>query len=271
MALPRELEVGVAKELVEEFALTRFVSRGLIVTYAIHDDEGNPHAHLQISRRSVGEDGELSWAKDRDIVARKSLLTTRKLWANLTNQYLEREGFAARITEKSYADLGINFEPTRHRGWVGDKLGAMGINSYVVAENAAIFARNREVLIENPAEILPEMTSKAATFTQMDLLKTIQKRIGDDDKVVAQVFEATLQQTVVVGEGMDGQIRYTTQSYKDIEARAIKVAAELMATPFAQSKLSKDSSKDSGEDYLETNFAYLSKEQKDAVLGLTQD
>ncbi len=155
MALPRELEVGVAKELVEEFALTRFVSRGLIVTYAIHDDEGNPHAHLQISRRAVGEDGELSWAKDRDIVARKSLLVTRKLWANLTNQYLEREGFAARITEKSYADLGINLEPTRHRGWVGDKLLGMGINSYVVAENAVIFARNKEMLIERPFEILP--------------------------------------------------------------------------------------------------------------------
>lgn len=154
MALPRELEVGVAKELVEEFVLTRFVSRGLIVTYAIHDDEGNPHAHLQISRRSVGEDGKLSWAKDRDIVARKSLLVTRKLWADLSNRYLEREGFTARITEKSYADLGINLEPTRHRGWIGDKLGEMGINSYVVAENAAIFARNKEILIERPAEIL---------------------------------------------------------------------------------------------------------------------
>ncbi len=111
------------------------------------------------------------------------------------------------------------------------------------------------------------MTSKAATFTQMDLLKTIQKRIGDDDKVVAQVFEAALQQAVVVGEGMDGQIRYTTQTYKAMEETAIKAAAELMATPFAQSKLSKNSSNE----HLENNFAYLSQEQKEAVLGLTQE
>ena len=267
VALPKELAVGVDKELVEEFALTRFVSRGLIVTYAIHDDEGNPHAHLQISRRAVDANGELAWAKDRDIVTRKSLLETRKLWADLSNKYLEREGFEARITEKSFADLGVNLEPTQHRGWVSDKLEAMGVTSRIVVENAEVFTRNREVLIETPSLILPEMTSKAATFTQLNLLKAVQKRVGDDDKIVAQVFESALQQAVVVGEGMDGQIRYTTQSYKDIEEQAVNKAAELMVTPFAQSKLSKASSNE----YIESNFAYLSQEQKETVLWLTQE
>ena len=55
VALPRELAAEIDKELVEEFAKERFVSRGLIVTYAIRVDENNPHAHLQISRRSVTE------------------------------------------------------------------------------------------------------------------------------------------------------------------------------------------------------------------------
>ena len=267
IALPRELDVGVAKELVEEFAKERFVSRGLIVTYAIHDDEGNPHAHLMISRRTAGEGGELSWAKDREIVSRKELLVTRKLWADLTNHYLEREGFSVRITEKSFADLGVNLEPTQHRGWVADKLEGMGVNSRIVHENSEIFMRNREALIEEPAVILPELTSKAATFTQMNLLKAIQKRVGDDDKVVANVFESALQQSVVVGEGMDGQIRYTTQSYKDIEEQAVNKAVELLATPFEQSKLSEDSSNK----HLANHFAYFSQEQKDAVLGLTQE
>ncbi len=267
MALPRELEVGSGKELVEEFAKERFVSRGLIVTYAIHDDEGNPHAHLLISRHAIDANGQLIWAKDRDIVTRKSLLETRKLWADLTNKYLELEGFDVRITEKSYADLGINLEPSLHRGWVADKLGAMGINSRVMAENAARFARNKEMLIERPFEILPELTSKAATFTQSTLLKAIQKRIGDDDKIVAQVFEGALQHSIVVGEGMNGEVRYTTQAYKNMEEQAVNKVSELMTTPFAQSKLSKDKSCE----HIESNFAYLSKAQKDAVLGLTQD
>ena len=100
MALPKELSVEASKELVEAFAKERFVSRGLIVTYAIHDDEGNPHAHLLISRRAVNEKGELAWAKDREIVTRKELLVTRKLWADLTNKYLEIEGFDEEIVNE---------------------------------------------------------------------------------------------------------------------------------------------------------------------------
>lgn len=227
VALPCELEVSVAKELVEEFAITRFVKRGLIVTYAIHDDEGNPHAHLQISRRSVGEDGELSWAKDRDIVARKSILETRKLWAVLSNQYLEREGFTTRISEKSYADLGIDLEPTLHRGYIVDKLEAKGIKSRIMAENAAIFERNKQRLINDPAIILPELTQNNATFNQITLLKAIQKRIGSDPQLVSQIFEGALQSAVWVGEGLDGQGRYTSKNYQQLENQALAMVAQL--------------------------------------------
>ena len=227
VALPRELEVSVAKELVEEFALTRFVKRGLIVTYAIHDDEGNPHAHLQISRRSIGKDGELSWAKDRDIVARKSILETRKLWTVLSNQYLEREGFTTRISEKSYADLGIALEPTLHRGYIADKLEAKGIKSRIMAENAAIFERNKQRLIADPAIILPELTQNNATFNQITLLKAIQKRVGNDPQLVSQIFESALQSAVWVGEGLDGQGRYTSKTYQQLENQALAMVAQL--------------------------------------------
>ena len=266
VALPRELEVGVAKDLVEEFAVTRFVKRGLIVTYAIHDDEGNPHAHLQISRRSVDEGGELSWAKDREIVARKELLVTRKFWADLTNHYLEREGFAARITHQSFADLGINLEPSKHRGWVADKLEGMGVNSRIVHENSEIFERNKQALIENPSLILPLLTQNQATFSQLDLLKAIQKRVGDDSKLVGLVFERALQQAIVVGEGMDGNIRYTSNEYQAIEARAVTQVAEIKS---AKSLFNLNQIEVT--QYIARNFAYLSREQQKAVNGLTQD
>jgi hypothetical protein len=117
VALPRELAAEIDKELVEEFAKERFVSRGLIVTYAIRVGENNPHAHLQISRRSVTEKEEFSGAKDREIASRQALLETRKLWADLTNKYLEREGFEVRISEKSLEDLGITRAPSKRLGW----------------------------------------------------------------------------------------------------------------------------------------------------------
>ena len=270
MALPRELEVEVAKELVEEFAKERFVSRNLIVTYAIHDDEGNPHAHLQISRRAVNLDGSLAWAKDREICSRKELLVTRKLWADLTNKYLEREGYDARITEKSFADLGINLEPTKHRGWVADKLKEKGIISRIVTENLETFERNREGILENPSIILNEITAKASTFTQLDLLKTIQKRVGDDTKLVAAAFEKAINDSIVVGEGIDGGIRYTSESCLQIESNAVGQITNLM-----QSNVNKADFKpidiQNSQEFLKTNYPYLNQEQQQAVLGLTDD
>lgn len=267
VALPRELSVDVCNELITQFAKDRFVSRGLVVTLAMHDDEGNPHAHLQISRRAVNEQGEISWAKDREICTKKELLVTRKLWADLTNQYLEREGYEARITHKSFADLGIQLEPTQHRGWVSDKLDSMGITSRIVTENTEIFENNREILLENPALILPELTQNNATFTQLQLLKGIQKRVGDDAPLVAQIFEKALQESIVVGEGVDGQIRYTSPTYQAIEEQAITFSLDLTATRFEQITITNSTA----ETYLSTHFPHLSREQKEAVIGLTQD
>lgn len=267
VALPRELSVDICNELITQFAKDRFVSRSLVVTLAMHDDEGNPHAHLQISRRAVNEQGEISWAKDREICTKKELLVTRKLWADLTNQYLEREGYEARITHKSFADLGIQLEPTQHRGWVSDKLDSMGITSRIVTENREIFENNREVLLENPALILPELTQNNATFTQLQLLKSIQKRVGDDAPLVAQIFEKALQESIVVGEGIDGQIRYTSPTYQAIEEQAITLSSDLTATRFEQRTITNSST----ETYLSTHFPYLSDEQKEAVIRLTQD
>lgn len=266
VALPRELSVEISKELVEEFAKERFVSRGLIVTYAIHDDEGNAHAHLQISRRSVNENGEISWTKDQEITTKRSLIETRKLWADSTNRYLEREGFEERITEKSFAEQGINLQPTVHRGWVADKLEGMGVTSRIVDENAQIVARNREVLLDNPKEILPLLTQNNATFSQDQLLKAIQKRIGDDHKLVASVFEGALKEAVVVGEGMDGKVRYTSNEYQALEAKALAQMETLSGQSYQQAQVSKATT----EAVLESRFNYLAHEQKEAVVGLTQ-
>src|SRR3989338_5969415 len=270
MALPRELEVDVAKELVEEFAKERFVSRNLIVTYAIHDDEGNPHAHLQISRRAVNLDGTLAWAKDREICSRKELLVTRKLWADLTNNYLMREGFEARISEKSFAEQGINLEPSKHRGWVADKLKEKGITSRIVTENIKSFENNREEILENPSVILNEVTSKTATFSQIDLLKTIQKRVGDDALLVASAFERALSDAVVVGAGLDGNIRYTSESYLQAENQAITQIAGLMQSSESSTN-SQPIDIQQKQEFLNTNYGYLNQEQQAAVLGLTDD
>lgn len=266
VALPRELNIDVCKELVNEFVQTRFVIRGLVVTCAIHDDEGNPHAHFQVSRRSVNEQGELSWAKDREICSKKELIVTRKLWADITNHYLEREGFEERITHKSFTDLGIELEPTQHRGWYADKLTEQGRASRIVRENEQVFENNRQRLIENPSIVSNEITSKQSTFTQLQLLKTIQTRVGDNTNLVAQVFEGALQKAVIVGEGMDGQIRYTSESYQQMEEQALSSLNVIAGQRYEQNITSEKIVST-----LHQEYSYLSDEQRQAVVGLTQD
>lgn len=117
VGLPSELGGKVGEELVEKFVETRFTSRNLVATYAIHKAVGNWHAHIQVSRRAVVENGDFAMRKDREICTKASLLETRKLWADLTNEFLEREGFKDRITEKSIETISINLEASRHQGW----------------------------------------------------------------------------------------------------------------------------------------------------------
>jgi anion-transporting ArsA/GET3 family ATPase len=121
VALPKELSVEKQKLLVDEFTTQHFLTKSLIVSYAIYNDETNPHAQLQVSRRCVNDDGTFSWAKNREMCSKKTLLETRTFWADLTNKYLEADGFDARVTEKSFSERGIDADPTRHRGRISSE------------------------------------------------------------------------------------------------------------------------------------------------------
>jgi hypothetical protein len=117
VALPIELSKESQITLVEEFAKQRFVKRCLVVTYGIHETPNNPHAFLLILRRPLDERGNIVKRKDREICERSELIVTRELWADLVNDYLEKKGFEARVTHKSFADLGIKRLPSRRLGW----------------------------------------------------------------------------------------------------------------------------------------------------------
>lgn len=121
VALPKELPDAKQKSLVDAFSTQHYVAKGLVVSYAIYNDEKNPHAQLQVSRRSVNDDGTFSWAKNREMCSKKAILETRTFWAELTNRYLEADGVDASITEKSFAERGIDADPTRHHGRIASE------------------------------------------------------------------------------------------------------------------------------------------------------
>lgn len=265
-ALPNELTLDTSKELIEDFLNERFVSRGLIATYAIHKNNGNPHAHFLISRRSVNEKGEFSWFKDREICMKRELLKTRSLWAEKANFYLERDGHEMRITEKSFLDLGVNLIPTKHHGWYADKLKNEGKTSRIIVENEHVFDQNQHNIELNPTIILDEITSKQATFSQNHLLKAIQKRIGDDINRIQVVFEKCLEAAIPVGIHVDKIIRYTSPAYQKTEETALALLSEVKEQTFHE-----DIAHETIEKTLSNHYPYLMEEQKDAVFGLLKN
>ncbi|MCQ8806401.1 MobA/MobL family protein, partial [Escherichia coli] len=58
LAIPREISREAARETVLAFVRENFVSRGMIADVAFHHmDRTNPHAHIMLTRRAVGETG----------------------------------------------------------------------------------------------------------------------------------------------------------------------------------------------------------------------
>ncbi|MBL4679482.1 MAG: AAA family ATPase [Pseudomonadales bacterium] len=262
VALPKELSKENCIELLSKFAEKRFTSRGLVVHVAMHEDEGNPHGHLVIARRSISEDGDICHKKDREIVARLELFQTRKLWADLANEALEKAGEQARITEKSFATLGLDLEPSKHRGWRADQLQAMGKPSRIVSENEQIVVENSEKILENSQIILDEISIKLATFTENDLLSLLQKRLGDDASLIQGIHAKLMNDVIAVGEGMTGLMRYTTEVYKNREENAVTKLQQIQGRGFGIVARGV-------EQLLQEKYSFFTNEQKVAVRGLT--
>ncbi|MFN7364496.1 MAG: AAA family ATPase [Alphaproteobacteria bacterium] len=217
-ALPLELNGEVHEEMVRDFLKRTFVDKGHVVTFAIHPDEGNPHAHAQISTRAILEDGTTSYTKNREMTSRLGLIAQREAWAQTANLYLEREGIAARIDHRSYEDQGIDLIPSVHEGWYARRLVEKGESSRIVQENKEIKEENATLVALKPSRILEELSAQSATFSQRDVLKLVQKRTQDDTELSQHVYEQVLKEAVIAGHDFLGHTRYTSKIYQTAEA-----------------------------------------------------
>jgi ATP-dependent exoDNAse (exonuclease V) alpha subunit len=183
-ALPIELTKEQNEALAEEFLEARFVSRGLVVQYAYHDDKGNPHIHAQIARRAL-VDGQLSMRTDKEITSKQELLITRELWANATNKHLAMAGQEVRIDHRSLEEQGSMFMPSAHEGWHAQRLAERGVYSRIVVQNDEARQRNIEIMCQHPEALIHEVALKRTTFTRKHIEDEIIRRVGGDEKLFA--------------------------------------------------------------------------------------
>ena len=144
--LPHELTAQQREWLVKDFAREAFVRKGYAVDIAIHapdkeSDERNHHAHLMVTRRTLGADG-FAANKDWTMNPQEQLAEWREQWAHLANRHLERHGHEARIDHRSLKEQGIDREAGVHLGYAANEMAQRGAQSDRMDALKGVIARN---------------------------------------------------------------------------------------------------------------------------------
>ena len=126
LALPKELARERQIELIRNFATSAFVVRGMVADVAMHDKgDGNPHAHIMLTMRTIEPDGfgkkAVEW-NDRSLLG-----SWRKEWQDEANRALEHNGHEARIDHRTLRAQNIEREPTQHLGPAGAAMVKRGL------------------------------------------------------------------------------------------------------------------------------------------------
>ena len=177
IALQNEFSMEENIALARQFLLEHFVSRGMVVDFAVHvpDTEAggisNPHFHVMSPIRPIDPDGKWGSKQHRvyeldedgnrlqdpdgnyifnavpttDWGSPETLEYWREQWAAMCNAKFEEKGIGERIDHRSYERQGIDLLPTIHEGPAVRQMEAKGIrtdkgefNLWIKATNALV-------------------------------------------------------------------------------------------------------------------------------------
>ena len=170
-----------------------FEERDLPYWAAIHtptgsNDRRNHHLHIAYSDRPArrSDDGEWDFtitelhrkpsrntvkkrpymrAKNREARSRGWIKTLRRVYADTCNYYLSMSGQTRRLDPRSYAESGVDKEPTEHVGSKASALESRGLDTQAGSRNAKReirwrFARAERPWLRRVAPILERMESR---------------------------------------------------------------------------------------------------------------
>ena len=186
-ALPRELPREDQIQLVRDYCQENFVSKGMCVDFAIHDNEdGNPHTHILMTLRPMNEHGE--WMPkshkvyDLDESGNKILLSSgyyashkekttdwdeqsnaekwRHSWEKHTNAYLEKNGVESRLDMRSYERQGSDRIAQIHMGPAVYQMEKRGIKTFIGDLNRSIQKMNEQ--LQQIKEMIEKLISRVA-------------------------------------------------------------------------------------------------------------
>ena len=171
LTFPREVPLEHYPQMVQEYCMEHFVSKGMCCDFAIHDPDPpghNPHCHVMLTMRAMDEHGK--WlAKSRKVYdldenGERIRLPSgswkshkedtvdwneqyhgeewRHGWEVVQNRYLEMVGSPERVDLRSYARQGLDIVPTVHEGAAVRQMEKRGIQTNIGNLNREIRAAN---------------------------------------------------------------------------------------------------------------------------------
>lgn len=168
-SLPREVSKEQNIKLVEAYVQKNIISRGIVCDVNIHyDNPKNPHVHIQYLSRNLKrlENQEVAFdKKDRELTSsNKFLINLRHQCEVEINKVYEEAGLPFKVTAKSFKALGIDQDPTKHRGVTHHMQG-----TELEARNKEIIAENARKIRENPEVIFGRISYTKPVFTKEDI------------------------------------------------------------------------------------------------------
>ena len=208
LTIPREIPPYQYAALVREFCKQQFVSKGMIVDFAIHDPNPpghNPHAHVMLTMRAMDghgkwlpksrkvydldENGERiklpsgRWKSHKEDTVdwndRKYCEIWRHEWEVIQNRYLEANNRPERVDLRSYARQGLDIVPTVHEGAAVRQMEKRGIQTNIGNLNREIRAANNLMksirqLIQNLKGWITELGEKRKELLAQKALSTVE-------------------------------------------------------------------------------------------------
>ena len=186
IALQNEFSIQENVALARQFLLENFVSRGMVVDFAVHqpdkEDGGisNPHFHVMCPIRPIESDGRWGNKQRREYVLDEhgervldeagnyvfnavpttdwgkpeTLEAWRQTWAEMCNAKFVAKGLDCRIDHRSFARQGVEQIPTQHEGPTVRAMEAKDIrtdkgdlNRWIKATNALICNLKKKISV----------------------------------------------------------------------------------------------------------------------------
>jgi len=238
ISLARELDINGQIEVARQVLKEHFVDRGMVVEWALHLKEGQPHLHFQAAARTFKNGGFLGkYASYSTPEMRREEAIVHLPARALGSFQKELRQRAAAIQNAKLAERGVDSVHVEHRSFV-----ALGIefapqvsngpgkpNEERLAENEERRLGNAELVLADPNVVIREAFSNTATLTEGQLRAAIQRRTLDDEHF-ALVWERIHSDGIVVclGEDTRGLQTYTSAEYQQAEV-ALQASARQLA------------------------------------------